>query len=111
MKKLNHNIQGMRGVCALMVFGGHVTAAFDNPWLYSQYNPLRAFLDGHAAVIFFFMLSGYFYYTNQCISLKKYAKMLVKRVLHLTPPARPRTAVWGCIIEGRTAITTPPKPL
>ena len=27
------------------------------------------------------------------------------------PPARPRTAVWGCIIEGRTAITTPPKPL
>lgn len=69
-----------------MVFGGHVTAAFDNPWLYSQYNPLRAFLDGHAAVIFFFMLSGYFYYTNQCISLKKYAKLLVKRVLHLTPP-------------------------
>lgn len=29
----------------------------------------------------------------------------------ITPPARPRTAVWGCIIEGRTAITTPPKPL
>ena len=27
------------------------------------------------------------------------------------PPARPRTAVLGCIIEGRTAITTPPKPL
>ena len=26
------------------------------------------------------------------------------------PPARPRTAVLGCIIEGRTAITTPPKP-
>lgn len=86
MKKLNLNIQGMRGVCALMVFGGHVTAAFDNPWLYSQYNPSRALLDGHAAVIFFFMLSGYFYYTNQCISLKKYAKMFVRRVLHLTPP-------------------------
>ena len=31
--------------------------------------------------------------------------------MSLTPPARPRTAVWGCIIEGRTAITTPPKPL
>ena len=44
MKKLNLNIQGLRGVCALMVFGGHVTAAFDNPWLYSQYNPLRALL-------------------------------------------------------------------
>ena len=28
----------------------------------------------------------------------------------ITPPARPRTAVLGCIIEGRTAITTPPKP-
>ena len=28
----------------------------------------------------------------------------------LPPPARPRTAVLGCIIEGRTAITTPPKP-
>ena len=27
------------------------------------------------------------------------------------PPARPRTAVLGCIIEGRTAITTPPKSL
>lgn len=94
MKKLNLNIQGLRGVCALMVFGGHVTAAFDNPWLYSQYNPLRALLDGHAAVIFFFMLSGYFYYTNQCISLKKYAKMFVKRVLHLTPP------YWLSIVIG-----------
>ena len=29
----------------------------------------------------------------------------------IPPPARPRTAVLGCIIEGRTAITTPPKPL
>ena len=86
MKKFNLNIQGMRGVCALMVFGGHVTAAFDNPWLYSQYNPLRALLDGHAAVMFFFLLSGYFYYTDQCISVKKYTKLLAKRVMRLTPP-------------------------
>lgn len=84
----------MRGVCALMVFGGHVTAAFDNPWLYSQYNPLRALLDGHAAVMFFFLLSGYFYYTDQCISVKKYTKLLAKRVMHLTPP------YWISIIIG-----------
>ena len=32
-------------------------------------------------------------------------------VAFLIPPARPRTAVLGCIIEGRTAITTPPKSL
>lgn len=81
-----------------MVFGGHVTAAFDNPWLYSQYNPLRALLDGHAAVIFFFMLSGYFYYTNQSISLKKYAKLLVKRVLHLTPPIGCRLSSELCCV-------------
>ena len=30
--------------------------------------------------------------------------------VEFAPPARPRTAVLGCIIEGRTAITTPPKP-
>lgn len=94
MKKLNLNIQGLRGVCALMVFGGHVTAAFDNPWLYSQYNPLRALLDGHAAVIFFFLLSGYFYYTNQCIDILKYIKLLINRMLRLTPP------YWISIIIG-----------
>ena len=89
MKKLNLNIQGMRGVCALMVFGGHVTGAFNFPWLQSSYNPLRIFLDGHAAVIFFFVLSGYFYYTDQCISIRKYVMMIFKRMTHLTPPLRP----------------------
>ncbi len=29
--------------------------------------------------------------------------MSIKR---FTPPARPRTAVWGCIIEGRTVTYT-----
>lgn len=36
MKTLNLNIQGMRGVCALMVFGGHATGAFNLPWLQKE---------------------------------------------------------------------------
>lgn len=85
-KRLNLNIQGMRGLCALMVFGGHVTGAFNLPWIQDPQNPLRMFLDGHAAVIFFFFLSGYFYYTDACIDVKKYIKLIVRRIVHLIPP-------------------------
>lgn len=62
----------MRGICALMVFGNHVTGAFNLPWIQISHNPIRIFLDGHAAVIFIFMLSGYFYYTlDSLYTLKK----------------------------------------
>lgn len=71
MKKLNLNIQGARGICTLMVFFGHATGAYNIPWLQNHMNnPLRLLLDGHAAVIFFFVLSGYFYYTDKCITIK-----------------------------------------
>lgn len=72
MKKLNLNILGMRGICTLMVFGSHLTGAFNFPWIQTSHNPLRIFLDGHAAVIFFFMLSGYFLlYARFALYIKK----------------------------------------
>lgn len=94
MKKRNLNIQGMRGICALMVFGGHATGAFIIPWLQAPHNPFRIILDGHAAVIFFFMLSGYFYYTNDILSIKSYVKMVFKRIIHLIP------SYWVSLIIG-----------
>lgn len=71
MKKLNLNILGMRGICILMILESHLTGAFNLPWIQTSHNPLRIFLDGHTAV-FFFMQSGYFYYTlDSLYTLKK----------------------------------------
>ena len=95
MKKLNLNIQGARGICTLMVFFGHATGAYNIPWLQNHMNnPLRLLLDGHAAVIFFFVLSGYFYYTDKCITIKQYIYIIIKRVIRLIP------SYWVSIIIG-----------
>lgn len=95
MKKFNLNIQGARGICTLMVFFGHATGAYNIPWLQNHMNnPLRLLLDGHAAVVFFFVLSGYFYYTDKCITLKQYIYIIIKRVTRLIP------SYWVSIIIG-----------
>ena len=86
MKKMNLNIQGMRGICAMMVFWGHVLMAYRIGWIQeNQHNPLFLLMDGRAAVVFFFMLSGYFYYSPN-ITLRKYTSTIIKRVVRITPP-------------------------
>lgn len=86
MKK-NLNIQGLRGVCALMVFAGHAFGVYTLPWLVALSDtPLYLPWDGHAAVMMFFALSGYLYYTRQPLSLGGYLRKIRRRVLRLLPP-------------------------
>lgn len=85
----------MRGICALMVFSGHVTGAYNIPWFQAHtHHPLHLLIDGSAAVIFFFVLSGYFYYTPKFLTVKSYTHLIIKRVTHLLPP------YWISIIAG-----------
>ena len=53
----------------------------------------------------------WFIYMDGNLVWSKIATIVLICITCIGTPARPRTAVWGCIIEGRTAITTPPKPL
>lgn len=86
MKQFNLNIQGMRGICAMMVFWGHVLMAYNIGWIQdNQHNPLFILMDGRAAVVFFFMLSGYFYYSPN-VTCRKYVSTIIKRVVRITPP-------------------------
>src|SRR5262245_41871851 len=57
--RLGH-LETLRGLAALIVFAGHTVIAFNQPafrqWVGS---PLLVFVNGGAAVSFFFVLSGY----------------------------------------------------
>ena len=86
-KKLNLNIQGLRGVCALMVFSGHAFGVYALPWLTAiSDTPFYLPWDGHAAVMMFFALSGYFYYNNRLLSVGGYLRKIGRRMLRLLPP-------------------------
>jgi peptidoglycan/LPS O-acetylase OafA/YrhL len=86
-KQINYNIQGLRGILAIMVFGGHALHTFSLCTVESlDSTPLHLLWDGQAAVIFFFFLSGYFYYTLRPLTIHKYASIIIKRILRLTPP-------------------------
>ena len=57
-RKLNYNIQYLRGICALVVFFSHALNIFKIDWVqYLMPTPFHFFFDGQWAVIFFFTLS------------------------------------------------------
>lgn len=84
MKK-NLNIQGLRCVCAIMVFLSHALFVYQIGWLKEE-NPLKLLIDGHVAVCIFFVLSGFFYYKSPCSSFEDYKRVVRNRLIKITPP-------------------------
>ena len=83
----NLNIQGLRAVFAFIVFLGHSLGALRISWYDSMLNnPLHLLWDGSVSVVFFFVLSGWFY-TNikENLNLKSYLKFVFRRTFKITP--------------------------
>jgi peptidoglycan/LPS O-acetylase OafA/YrhL len=99
-KQINYNIQGLRGILAIIVFGGHALHTLCiNKVEALDVTPLHLFWDGQAAVIFFFFLSGYFYYTLRPLTIRKYASIIIKRILRLTPPIYADINSWRIVMQ------------
>lgn len=86
--KRNLNIQGLRGILALMVFLGHVLCAYNIPFIINNLNtPVHLFYDGQAAVMCFFVLSGYFYFNQkQLYDVRQLCKKEINKYIRITPP-------------------------
>lgn len=86
MQEKNHSIQALRAVAAMMVFLSHSLMMINNStieWLHGT--PLHFFFDGQCAVVFFMVLSGFFYYKSEQFTFRKYANGIKKKVLKIYP--------------------------
>lgn len=85
--KLNYNIQYLRGICAIVVFFSHSLNIYKIGWVQSLMpTHFHFFFDGQWAVIFFFTLSGFYYYRETQFSVRGYIRGLVKKSLRIYPP-------------------------
>lgn len=65
MNNKNLNIQALRGFCAVVVFFSHALHIYNCELIDSlDKTPFRFFYAGEVAVSIFFVLSGFFYYTE-----------------------------------------------
>lgn len=83
------SLDGLRGVAAFIVVLHHCTATyFGMPfpsWI--RYSPLRLVTDGRAAVLVFFVLSGFvLFYSLQSRRGSEYWSYITKRFLRIYPP-------------------------
>lgn len=88
MEKMNHStsIQGLKGVCAIVVFLSHSLLMYKSDIIANlQSSPLHLFFDGQCAVIIFFCISGFFYYTQEPLTIKKYIAKVKKKVIRIYP--------------------------
>ena len=86
-RKLNYNIQYLRGICALVVFFSHSLNIYKIEWVQQLMpTPFHFFFDGQWAVIFFFTLSGFYYYKEERFEFNKYLRGLAKKALKIYPP-------------------------
>lgn len=82
----NLSIQALRALGALMVFLSHSLMMIKSDtieWLHGT--PLHFIFDGQCAVVFFMVLSGYFYYKAEKWVLKKYLKGIWKKIVKIYP--------------------------
>ena len=103
----------MRGVAAMVVVFTHCALLFPwfvprNPWVRAfEMTPLRLLISGHAAVIIFFVLSGFVlslpYYSGP-VSTRAF---LVRRLFRLYPPYAIALllAMGGAMLFGRQALS------
>jgi len=86
MQQKNYTIQALRAVAAMMVFLSHSLMMIKSStidWLHST--PLHFFFDGQCSVVFFMVLSGFFYYKAEQLTIKKYVNGIKKKVLKIYP--------------------------
>lgn len=84
----NLNIQGLRAIFAFIVFLGHSLGALRTSWYDGMLNnPLHLFWDGSISVVFFFVLSGWFYQNvKKDMNVKSYIRFIFRRTFKITPP-------------------------
>lgn len=86
-KKLNFNIQYLRGLCAMVVFFSHTLNIYKIEWVqHLMPTPFHFFFDGQWAVVFFFTLSGFYYYKDSSFSIKGYWHSIVRKSFKIYPP-------------------------
>ena len=82
----NSNIQALRAIAALMVFLSHSLMMIKSDTINSIYEtPFHLFFDGQIAVVFFMVLSGFFYYKIERLTIKKFFGHVKKKVLRIYP--------------------------
>lgn len=61
--QLNLNIQGLKGIAAIVVFLSHALNMYKISWVQNFMDtPVHLFFDGQCSVIIFLTISGFFYY-------------------------------------------------
>ena len=77
-----HQLQGIRGLAALVVAIGHCLGLFATPAWFAQ---AKNYANGHAAVVMFFVLSGFVLTLSQRNKHDRPADFYVKRLLRIYP--------------------------
>ena len=86
----NDNIQILRGIACFMVFLSHICGSLNHELLIGKYRlsdtPVHLLYSGNAAVVIFFVLSGFFFYSDKKeLSIKSFCKDILKRFIRLYP--------------------------
>ena len=85
MNNKNSNIQALRGICAIIVFFSHSLHVYNNGIIdYIDKTPLYILYAGKVAVSIFFVLSGFFYYTENKYVVA-YKNTIVKKIKRIYP--------------------------
>ena len=87
-------LQSLRGLASLLVVGGHTTGYYATP---SWYDQPRNLANGHAAVVLFFILSGYVLTLSlerKALNLETVAEFYWKRLFRIYP------ALWASSLIG-----------
>ena len=86
--QLNLNIQGLKGIAAIVVFLSHALNMYKISWVQDFMNtPMHLFFDGQCSVIIFLTLSGFFYYKAGKLKALDYHYMegLKKKIIRIYP--------------------------
>ena len=77
-----HQLQGIRGVAALLVAVGHCLGLFSIPLWFDH---LKNYSNGHAAVVMFFLLSGFVLTLSLRKGTTKTHEFYIKRLFRIYP--------------------------
>mgnify|MGYP004460637209 FL=1 len=86
--QLNLNIQGLKGIAAIVVFLSHALNMYKISWVQNFMDtPMHLFFDGQCSVIIFLTISGFFYYKagiSKALDFH-YLEGLKKKIIRIYP--------------------------
>lgn len=95
IKLKNNGVEIIRGICAIQVFLSHILCVQKSSLIENmQQSPFHFLFDGQCAVIVFFVLSGFFYYSKKELNWQIYYQKIKRKSLHIFP------SYWISIIIG-----------